>query len=187
MHARQSERQNRSGDRVDFFSGGKWENSRNLELIGINFGNSDFTLGPIGDVLIPVGKLKGKAIISRGKRQHALVGKEFILNILVAILVDDVVQILLSDENQFIGVAIENLHSNLKRIHQAVVLGGGDAQVTWRFESQGKIEAGNAVVIANRQEDDVQVMPLKNHAGADLLAVHPLAANVVPVAGLLRE
>src|SRR5260221_14050856 len=30
-------------------------------------------------------------------------------------------------------------------------------------------------------------MPLKNHAGADLFTVHPLATNIVPIAGLLGE
>src|SRR5579859_938734 len=187
MDVCQSERQDRCGDRVDFFGGGKRQNPLNLELNRIDFGNCDLALGSIGNVLIPVGKLKGEAVISSGEGQHAFVSEGFILNILIATLVEGIVQILLRDEDQFIGIAIKNLHADLEVVHQAVILGRGDAEVTGRLEAEGIIEAGNAALIANGQEDDIQIMTLKNHAGADLFAVHPLAADVIAIARLLGK
>src|SRR5882762_4487903 len=127
MHASQGEWQHGSGDRVDLFSGGKWQDPGNLELIDINFGNRDLTLGPIRDVFVPVGKLKREAVISSGKRKHTFVGEGFVLNILEAALVEGIAQIFLGDENQLIAVFIKNLHADLQVIHQAVVFGGDDA------------------------------------------------------------
>src|SRR5437879_441503 len=187
MHASQGEGQHGSGDGVDLFSGSEGQNSRNLELIDIDFGNRDLTLGPIRDVFVPVGKLKRQAVISGGKRKHAFVGEGFVLNILEAALVERIAEIFLGDENQLIAIFVKNLNPNLQVVHQAVVLGGDDAEITGRLEGQGIIEPGEAAFIADGQENDVQIVPLKNHAGADLLAVHPLAANVVAIGGLLGE
>ena len=107
MYASQSEGQNRSGDRVDFFGGGKRQNSGDLELIDINFGNRDLALSPVGNVFVPVGELKRQAVISSGKRQHAFVGEGLVFNILKAALVEGIAQILLRDENQLVGVAYQ--------------------------------------------------------------------------------
>src|SRR5258707_15056984 len=104
MYPSQSERKNRSGDRIDFFSGCKRQDPGNLELIDINFGNGDLALSPIRNVFVPVGELKREPVVSRRKRQHALVGERFVLNLLVAALVERIAQVFLGYENQFIAV-----------------------------------------------------------------------------------
>ena len=43
------------------------------------------------------------------------------------------------------------------------------------------------MLIASGKQDDIEVMALKNHAGADLFAVHPLALNIVAVKWLFGE
>src|SRR5260221_13634453 len=99
MYPSQSERKNRSGDRIDFFSGCKRQDPWNLELIDINFGNGDLALSPIRNVFVPVGELKREPVVSRGKRQHAFIGECFVFYILVTALVDNIAQILLRDKN----------------------------------------------------------------------------------------
>src|SRR5271154_602131 len=104
MYTRQSERQNGGRDGIDFFRGSKRQDSRNQELRGFRLWDGHLTLGLIRNVFAPVRKLESETIVPRGKRQHPFVGEVLVFDVPVAIFIKDVVQIFLSDENQFIGV-----------------------------------------------------------------------------------
>ena len=55
MNARQSERQDGSGDRVHLLGRGEGQNSGNEELIYGDFGDRDFAFGTVRNVFVPVG------------------------------------------------------------------------------------------------------------------------------------
>src|SRR5258708_38648085 len=118
MYPSQGKGKNRSGDWINFFGGRKRQDPWNLELVDINFGNGDLALSSIRNVFVPVGKLKCQPVVSRGKRQHAFVGERFVLNLLVAALLERIAQVFLGYETQVIAVFIKNLNADMQFIKQ---------------------------------------------------------------------